>query len=160
MRGRSSQETDSIGGPRVSGYDSPRLTRNTTVPIVVREIVPASAQNRIHDGGTRKAGLFALPGATDPFSNCPGPHETAAPGRRNIRTPQRVRRRSSCVASLVLRVLEPAAQAQLSQARELLAAVRDALVEFGAAPEDRAALASSIRQLEELFLIVIVGEFN
>ena len=34
------------------------------------------------------------------------------------------------------------------------------LTEFGAAPEDRAALAASIRQLEELFLIVIVGEFN
>jgi small GTP-binding protein len=60
----------------------------------------------------------------------------------------------------VLRVLEPVAQAQLSQARELLATLRDMLAEFGAAPEDRAALAASIRQLEELFLIVIVGEFN
>ncbi len=60
----------------------------------------------------------------------------------------------------VLRVLEPAAQAQLSQARELLATLRDRLTEFGAAAEDRAALSASIRQLEELFLIVVVGEFN
>jgi small GTP-binding protein len=60
----------------------------------------------------------------------------------------------------VLRVLEPAVQAQLSQARELLATLRDTLTEFGAAAEDRTALASSIRQLDELFLIVIVGEFN
>jgi len=60
----------------------------------------------------------------------------------------------------VLRVLEPAAQAQLSEARELLATLRDALAEFGAAAEDRATLASSIRQLDDLFLIVVVGEFN
>ena len=62
--------------------------------------------------------------------------------------------------SLGLRLLEPPAQAQLSQARELLATLRDTLIEFGASPEDRAALAASIRQLDELFLIVIVGEFN
>jgi small GTP-binding protein len=60
----------------------------------------------------------------------------------------------------VLRVLEPAAQAQLSQARELLATLRDALSNFGAAAEDRATLVSSIRQLDDLFLIVVVGEFN
>jgi small GTP-binding protein len=60
----------------------------------------------------------------------------------------------------VLRVLEPAAQAQLSQARELLATLRDALSDFGAAAEDRATLVSSIRQLDDLFLIVVVGEFN
>jgi small GTP-binding protein len=60
----------------------------------------------------------------------------------------------------VLRVLEPPAQAQLSQARDLLETLRDTLTEFGASAEDRAALTSSIRQLDELFLIVIVGEFN
>src|SRR5207248_8019478 len=64
------------------------------------------------------------------------------------------------VGLAMLRVLEPAAQAQLSQARELLARLRDTLAEFGAAAEDRAALAVSIRQLDELFLIVCVGEFN
>jgi small GTP-binding protein len=48
----------------------------------------------------------------------------------------------------------------LSQARDLLSTLRDALTEFGAAAEDRAALAASMRQLDELFLVVIVGEFN
>jgi small GTP-binding protein len=52
------------------------------------------------------------------------------------------------------------AEDQLRQARGLLASVRDALVEFGATEDDRAALAASIRQLEELFLLVVVGEFN
>ena len=60
----------------------------------------------------------------------------------------------------MLRVLEPSAQAQLTQARDLLATLRDTLAEFGAAAEDRQALASSVRQLDELFLIVVVGEFN
>ena len=60
----------------------------------------------------------------------------------------------------MFRVLEPAAQAQLSGARELLATLRETLTEFGAGADDRAALAASIHQLDELFLIVIVGEFN
>jgi small GTP-binding protein len=59
-----------------------------------------------------------------------------------------------------LRVLDSTEQAQLAQARDLLATLRDSLAEFGAPPDDRAALAASIRQLDELFLIVIVGEFN
>src|SRR5918992_1338572 len=58
------------------------------------------------------------------------------------------------------RVLDPALQAQLSQARELLAEVRDALTRFGATREDQEALAASIRQLDEFFLLVVVGEFN
>src|SRR5436190_2075526 len=60
----------------------------------------------------------------------------------------------------MLRVLEPSAQAQLTQARDLLATLRDTLVEFGASADDRQALAASVRQLDELFLIVVVGEFN
>ena len=70
------------------------------------------------------------------------------------------RRYLSCVGSGVFRVLEPAAQAQLSGARDLLATLRETLAEFGAGADDRAALAASIHQLDELFLIVIVGEFN
>src|SRR6185295_15946656 len=58
------------------------------------------------------------------------------------------------------RVLEPALATQLSETRDLLSAVRDALTSFGAAPADQSALASSIRQLDELFLLVVVGEFN
>ena len=58
------------------------------------------------------------------------------------------------------RILDPAADALLKDARDLLASVRDALVQFDAAPSDLQALADSIRQLDELFLIVVVGEFN
>ncbi len=60
----------------------------------------------------------------------------------------------------MIRVLDAALEAQLDQARELLATVRDALVEFGATPADLKALATSTRQLDELFLLVVVGEFN
>ena len=44
--------------------------------------------------------------------------------------------------------------------RELLAQLRDALMRFGASDEDKATLASSIRQLDEFFMLVVVGEFN
>jgi small GTP-binding protein len=60
----------------------------------------------------------------------------------------------------VLRILDATAEAQLKEARGLLAALRDTLVGFGATSSDQAALAASIRQLDELFLVVIVGEFN
>ena len=58
------------------------------------------------------------------------------------------------------RVLDQALQAQLNQARQLLGELRDALTRFGATAEDLDALASSIHQLDEFFLLVIVGEFN
>ena len=51
-------------------------------------------------------------------------------------------------------------QRQLISGRELLAEIRDALVRFGASDADRAALNASIRQLDEFFLLVVVGEFN
>ena len=51
-------------------------------------------------------------------------------------------------------------QAQLNSGRQLLAELRDALTRFGASPGDQAALAASIRQLDEFFLLVVVGEFN
>ena len=60
----------------------------------------------------------------------------------------------------VLRVLDPIAEAQLTHARELLATLRDTLVQFSASADDQAALAASMRQLDDLFLLVIVGEFN
>ena len=49
---------------------------------------------------------------------------------------------------------------QLISGRQLLAEIRDALVRFGAADADQAALKASIRQLDEFFLLVVVGEFN
>jgi small GTP-binding protein len=60
----------------------------------------------------------------------------------------------------VLRILDASSEAQLKDARDVLATLRDALVAFGASAADQSALASSIRQLDELFLLVVVGEFN
>jgi len=60
----------------------------------------------------------------------------------------------------VRRVLSDAAEQRLRQARALLSETRDALTLFGAAHSDQTTLAASIRQLDELFLLVVVGEFN
>jgi len=57
-------------------------------------------------------------------------------------------------------VLRPNAEAQLAEAKSLLAELRDALARFGAPAEDQELLSSSIAQLDELFLLVVVGEFN
>ena len=57
------------------------------------------------------------------------------------------------------RVLAADLQAQLTRGRRL-ADLRDALTRFGATAADQAALASSIRRLDEFFLLVVVGEFN
>jgi len=60
----------------------------------------------------------------------------------------------------VLRILDSSSEARLKDARDILAGLRDALVGFGAAAADQGALSASIRQLDELFLLVVVGEFN
>jgi len=56
--------------------------------------------------------------------------------------------------------LAPDLQQQLNTGRLLLAELRDALTRFGASDADQSALAASIRQLDEFFLLVVVGEFN
>lgn len=48
----------------------------------------------------------------------------------------------------------------LSRARDTLGHLRDVLADANASPDDRATLADSIRQLDDLFLLVIAGEFN
>jgi small GTP-binding protein len=48
----------------------------------------------------------------------------------------------------------------LKDERQLLNDLRVTLVQFGATREDQETLAESIQQLDELFLLVIVGEFN
>jgi small GTP-binding protein len=58
------------------------------------------------------------------------------------------------------RVLTPALQEQLNSGRRLLGELRDALTRFDAPAGDQEALAASIRQLDEFFLLVVVGEFN
>jgi small GTP-binding protein len=67
---------------------------------------------------------------------------------------------SFAVAPVVVRILDAAAEAQLKDARTLLAGLRDSLLQFGAGAPDHAALIASIHQLDELFLLVVVGEFN
>jgi GTP-binding protein EngB required for normal cell division len=63
-------------------------------------------------------------------------------------------------SSSMLRVLDIGSEAHLAHARELLANLRQALTQFGASTGDQAALETSIRQLDQLFMLVIVGEFN
>lgn len=48
----------------------------------------------------------------------------------------------------------------LKDERALLNDLRIAMVKIGTDPEDQERLAKSIQQLEEIFLLVIVGEFN
>jgi small GTP-binding protein len=48
----------------------------------------------------------------------------------------------------------------VKEERRVLARLRASLVRFDAAPEHQQALQRSIEQLDELFLLVIVGEFN
>ena len=57
-------------------------------------------------------------------------------------------------------ILTTAQEALLKQTREALARLRDALPDGAVMPAARDALVESIRQLDELFLLVIAGEFN
>jgi small GTP-binding protein len=57
-------------------------------------------------------------------------------------------------------VLTPEAERQLAGARQLLGDLRDLLARVPASDEDISTLAGSIRQLDDLFLLVVVGEFN
>jgi len=59
-----------------------------------------------------------------------------------------------------MRILTDAQEILLKDARNLLNDLRASLIQFGAAAEDHETLAQSIRQLDELFLLVVVGEFN
>jgi len=59
-----------------------------------------------------------------------------------------------------MRILTDAQESLLKDSRNLLNDLRASLIQFGAAPEDHEILAHSISQLDELFLLVVVGEFN
>jgi small GTP-binding protein len=64
------------------------------------------------------------------------------------------------VAFAASRLLSSAAERQLADVRHQLADLRDRLVALPATAPDLATLAESIRQLDEPFMIVVVGEFN
>jgi len=59
-----------------------------------------------------------------------------------------------------MKILSSDQEESLTDERRLLNELLVALVEFPAAPEDRQALLDSIAQLDDLFLLVIVGEYN
>jgi small GTP-binding protein len=61
---------------------------------------------------------------------------------------------------MLSKLLSPEQDELLKDERRVLARLRTALARFDAAPEHQAALERSIEQLDELFLLVIVGEFN
>jgi small GTP-binding protein len=57
-------------------------------------------------------------------------------------------------------MLDPAQQEILREERRILSELRGALVRFGASDEHLALLERSSEQLDELFLLLVVGEFN
>ena len=59
-----------------------------------------------------------------------------------------------------MRILTDHQEALLQDERQILNKLRAALVQFGATSEDQGALERSIQQLDEFFLLVVVGEFN
>jgi small GTP-binding protein len=59
-----------------------------------------------------------------------------------------------------MRVLNDVQEKLLIDERNLLNDLRVSLAPFGASQEDQQTLGQSIQQLEELFLLVVVGEFN
>lgn len=59
-----------------------------------------------------------------------------------------------------MRILNEQQENLLKDERQLLNDLRVALVHIGTSPEDQQTLADSILQLEEIFLLVVVGEFN
>ncbi|MGD2156470.1 MAG: dynamin family protein [Anaerolineales bacterium] len=59
-----------------------------------------------------------------------------------------------------MKLLTSQQQTLLKDERQMLNDLRVALVRFGATQEDQDTLEDSIRQLDEFFLLVVVGEFN
>jgi small GTP-binding protein len=57
-------------------------------------------------------------------------------------------------------LVDPAQQEVVREERRILNDLRTSLVRFGASDENMAPLERSIEQLDELFLLVVVGEFN
>jgi small GTP-binding protein len=57
-------------------------------------------------------------------------------------------------------ILDPAQQEVVREERRILNDLRTSLVRFGASDENMAPLERSIEGLDELFLLVVVGEFN
>src|SRR4051812_16723030 len=61
---------------------------------------------------------------------------------------------------MLRRILDKQQDVLLAEERRLLGELAVALARFDAAAEDQGALERSVRQLDELFLLVVAGEFN
>ncbi len=59
-----------------------------------------------------------------------------------------------------MHILKKEQEELLIEERQVLNQLNIALVEFGLSPEDKKTLSESIQQLDDLFLLVVVGEFN
>jgi small GTP-binding protein len=59
-----------------------------------------------------------------------------------------------------MRILTDQKEALLKEERHILSDLRVTLTKFGATEEDQTTLVDSISQLDEFFLLVVVGEFN
>ena len=59
-----------------------------------------------------------------------------------------------------MKILSKKQQELLTRERELLNKLQLSLVEYGIRAEDQQSLAESIHQLDDFFLLVVVGEFN
>lgn len=60
----------------------------------------------------------------------------------------------------MIRILDKREESLLNDERNVLSDLQVALVRFGVSAEDQETLNQSIRQLDDLFLLVVVGEFN
>lgn len=63
-------------------------------------------------------------------------------------------------AAVLTGILSPHEQDLVREERRILSELRTSLIRFGASDENLAPLERSIDQLDELFLLVVVGEFN
>ena len=61
---------------------------------------------------------------------------------------------------MLTKILDPSQDELLNEERRVLARLQVALAKFNASPDQQVALDRSIHQLDELFLLVVVGEFN
>ena len=67
---------------------------------------------------------------------------------------------TGCPAVPLTAILRPAEQDLLREERRILNELRSALLRFGISDDNIAPLERSIEQLDDLFLLVVVGEFN
>jgi ribosome biogenesis GTPase A len=91
-----------------------------------------------------------------------GPYTAAASakGASRCHTAQITRPSHDYNEQVLSRVLAPSAEQQLNETRSLLSDLREALTRAPATDQDARTLGTAITQLDDFFLLVVVGEFN